>query len=41
MLGKMRTEMRSRDNEREKNCGVIRGMFRRLQFEGVPALKLD
>jgi carboxylesterase type B len=41
MLGKMRTEMRSRDDEREKNCGVIRGMFRRLQFEGVPALKLD
>jgi carboxylesterase type B len=41
MLGKMRTEMRGRDDERERKCRVIRGMFRRLQFEGVEALKLD
>jgi len=41
MLGKVRTEMRPRDGDRERNCGVIRGMFRRLQFDGVEAVKLD
>jgi carboxylesterase type B len=41
MLGKMRTEMRPRDQERERTCQVIRGMFRRLQFEGVDAVKVD
>jgi carboxylesterase type B len=41
MLEKMRTEMRTRDDGREKNCGIIRGMFKRLQFESVEALKLD
>jgi hypothetical protein len=41
MLDKMRTEMRGRDEDRERNCGIIRSMFMKLQFEGVPALKLD
>ncbi|KAF1833700.1 alpha/beta-hydrolase [Decorospora gaudefroyi] len=41
MLGKMRTEMRLRDDDRERKCGVIRGMMRRLQMEGVEALNLN
>ncbi|KAF7574248.1 PnbA, Carboxylesterase type B [Pyrenophora tritici-repentis] len=40
MLGPMRTEMRTRDAERERKCGIIRGMFRRLQFDGVEAVKV-
>ncbi|KAF1941300.1 alpha/beta-hydrolase [Clathrospora elynae] len=41
MLGKMRTEMRGRDGQREASCGVVRAMFRRLQMEGVEAITVD
>jgi len=39
MLGPMRLLPKERDAEREARCGVVRGMLRRLQMEGVEALK--
>jgi hypothetical protein len=41
MLGKMRMWMAGMDDSREKNCGVIRGLMKRLQMESVEALTLD
>lgn len=41
MLGPMRMWMDGKDQKRESSCGVVRSMLRRLQMEGVEALKLD
>ncbi|CBX91652.1 hypothetical protein LEMA_P071600.1 [Plenodomus lingam JN3] len=40
MLGEVRMAVRGRDEAREKRCAVLRGMFRRLQMEGVEALEI-
>ena len=39
MLGPVRMLVKQKDAERERTCGVVRGMLRRLQMEGVEALK--
>ncbi|RMZ67661.1 cholinesterase precursor [Pyrenophora seminiperda CCB06] len=40
MLGPVRTQMRGRDEGREGRCAVVKGLFGRLQFEGVEAVKV-
>jgi carboxylesterase type B len=41
MLGKMRMWMADVDQERERQCGVVKGLMGRLQMSGVEALKID
>jgi carboxylesterase type B len=41
MLGKMRMWMESVDDQREKGCGVVKGLMERLQMSGVEALKIE
>ncbi|KAL6712213.1 hypothetical protein ACN47E_000090 [Coniothyrium glycines] len=39
MLGPVRMQMKGRDADREKKCAVVKGMFRRLQMDGVEAVQ--
>lgn len=41
MLGKMRMWMQGVDEQREKECNVVKGLMGRLQMSGVEALKLE